>query len=73
MKSSYHVEFRPIPRQSKFHIFRGTESGARHLTHFEWLKMRQVSSGELVKHELKCGAIGDTWYLVSGWKSMVDG
>ena len=35
--------------------------------------MRHVSSGELVKHELKCGAIGDTWHLVSGWKSMVDG
>ena len=36
--------------------------------------MRHVSSEELVKHELKCGgAMGDTWYLVSGWKSIVDG
>ena len=24
MKSSYHVEFRRIPRQSEFHVFRGT-------------------------------------------------
>ena len=73
MKSSYHVEFRRILRQSEFHVFRGTESVAGHLAHFEWLKMRHVSSGELVKHELNCGAIGDKWHLVSRWKSMVDG
>ena len=35
------------------HVFRGTESSAGHLAHFEWLKMRHVSNGELVKHELK--------------------
>ena len=73
MKYSYIIEYRRIPKQSKFHVFLGTESGAGHLAHFEWFKMRHVSSGELVKHELKCGAIGDTWHLVSGWKSMVDG
>ena len=44
-----------------------------HLVHFEWLKMRHMSSEELVKYELKCGAIGDTWHLVSGWKFMVGG
>ena len=49
-----------IPRQSKFQVFRGIESGTGNLTYFEWLKMRHLSSGELVKHELKCGAIGDT-------------
>ena len=73
MKSSYHVEFHLILRHSKFHVFRCTKSSAGHLAHFEWLKMRHVSSGELVKHELKFGAIGDIWNLVSGWKSMVDG
>ena len=67
------VEFLQIPRQYEFHVFRGTESGAGHLAHFEWLKMRHVSSGELVKHELKCGVIGDKWHLVSGWKTMIDG
>ena len=44
-----------------------------HLVHFEWLKMRHVSSGELVKHELKCEAIRDTLHLVSGWTSIVGG
>ena len=49
MKSSYYVEFRRISIQSEFHVFRGTKSGDGHLAHFEWLKMRHVSSGELVK------------------------
>ena len=31
MKSSYYVEFRQIPRQSEFHVFRDTWSGAGHL------------------------------------------
>ena len=44
-----------------------------HLVHFEWLKTRHVLSGELVKHELKCEAIGDTGHLVSGWKFMIGG
>ena len=53
MESSYHVEFCLFPRQSKFHVFRGIEGGVGHLAHFERLKMRHMSSGELVKHELK--------------------
>ena len=57
-------EFRRILTQSEFHVFRGIESDIRHLTHFEWLKMRHVFSGELVEHDLKCGAIGNTWHLV---------
>ena len=38
MKSSYHVEFRRIPRQSKFHIFRGKERSAGHLELYEWVQ-----------------------------------
>ena len=31
-----------------------------------------MSNGELVKHELKHGVIGDKWHLMSEWKFMVD-
>ena len=55
MKFSYHVEFRQILRQSKFHVFRGTNDGAGHVAQIEWLKVRHVSDYELVKYELKCG------------------
>ena len=43
------VEF----RDSWNFTFFEAEGGAGNLAHFEWLKMRHVSSGELVKHELK--------------------
>ena len=33
--------------------------------------MRHVSSGELVKHELKCGAHVDMWHPISGRKSTI--
>ena len=59
MKSSYHVEFRQIPRQLKFHVFRGTEGSMRHLTLIEWLTVCHVSSGEQVKQRAKVGPIGD--------------
>ena len=42
-KSSYPVEFHRIPRQSKFHVFRGIGSGARHLEPCEWLKRCHMS------------------------------
>ena len=34
MKSNYHIEFHRIPRQSKFHVFRGMERSAGHTWHF---------------------------------------
>ena len=42
-KSSYHVKFRRIPRQSKFHVFRGTWRSVGHLALYEWLKKCHVS------------------------------
>ena len=35
-----------IPRQSEFHVFRGTESCAGHLAHCEWIKRCHVSCAE---------------------------
>ena len=52
-KSSYHVEFRRISRQLKFHVFRNIGSSAGHLAHHEWLKRCHVSCAECVKPELK--------------------
>ena len=46
MKSSYNVEFRRIPGQSEFNVFQGTESGAGHLAHCDWLKRCHVSCAE---------------------------
>ena len=44
-KSSYHVEFRRIPRKSEF-VFRGHERSTGHLTHFEWLTVCHMSGAE---------------------------
>ena len=66
MKSSYHVEFRQIPKKSEFHVFRGTERGVGHLAHIEWLKRCHMSCAELFKHELKCGPWVDTWHDAIG-------
>ena len=70
-KSSYHVEFRQIPRQLKFHVFRGNSGSTGHLAHFEWLKRCHVSDAELVKPEEPSGVHVDMWHLLSGWKSAI--
>ena len=49
---SYHIEFRRIQRQSEFHVFRGNEGNAGHMTPCEWFKRRHVLICEQVKHEL---------------------
>ena len=45
-KSSYHVEFRQISRQSEFHVLRGNESDGWHVVGVEWLTLRHMSSCE---------------------------
>ena len=69
MKSSYHVRFCQILRQSEFHFFRVIEGSTRHLACVEWLTVCHMSSGEPVKQKLKWGS----WESMIGWKSKVDG
>ena len=55
MKSSYHVEFRQIPRQSKFHVFRETESSARHLAYLSGSRRDMCQAVSKSNNELKYG------------------
>ena len=45
----------------------------RHLAQFEWLKRCHVLCAELVKHELKCGPMVDTWHDAIGGNPKVGG
>ena len=57
MKSSYTVEFRQIPIQSEFQVFRGTESHEGHLARVEWLTLSHMSNEEQVKQDPKWGHV----------------
>ena len=73
MKSSYHVEFRRIMRQSEFCVFRGTKGSTGHLTHVEWLTVCYMSSAKSFKQRAQVGPIRDIWKHMIGEKSKVDG
>ena len=73
MKFSYHVEFRRIPRQLDFHIFRGTEGSTGHLARVKSHTVCHVSSGGTSQTRAQVGLIGDMCDYMIGWKSKVDG
>ena len=61
------VEFRRIPRQLEFHVFRGTEGSARHLALSGYSAPRVKCRVSQTKDS--SGAIGNMWHHVIEGKS----